>query len=144
MGRRRSFHQASESSCPSRTRLAASNLLRKVRIYFGSGVGVSPLAWAVESSFVAADPAEAAAARVSSCSSVQTLPRLSNTCSNNLVSSVLRLEDGLVDTDLEEEREDMNASTGVVGVETLRTDLLLPVGVKSPLSRFRDLLVVVR
>lgn len=76
---------------------------------------------------------------VSSCNSVQTLPRLSKTCSNNLVSSVLRLEGGRVDTDLDEESDDMNASTGVVGVDRLRsTGRVFPVGVKGPLSRFRD------
>lgn len=108
-----------------------------MRIYFRSAVGVVPalpLAVTVVP-FVAVE----AEAMVSSCNSVQTFPRLSKTCSNNLVSSVLRLEGGRVDADLVDESEDMNASTGVVGVELLRSmgrDLL--VGVKGPFSRFRD------
>lgn len=110
-----------------------------MRIYFESAVGVVP-ALPLAVTTVRFVVAEAAVAMVSSCNSVQTLPRLSKTCSNNLVSSVLRLEGGRVDADLIDEREDMNASTGVVGVERLRSigrDLL--VGVKGPsLSRFRD------
>jgi hypothetical protein len=106
-------------------------------MYFGSAVGVVP-ALPLAVTVVPFVVAEADPVMVSSCSSVQTLPRLSKTCSNNLVSSVLRLEGGRVDADLVES-EDMNASTGVVGVDRLRSigrDLL--VGVKGPLSRFRD------
>lgn len=83
----------------------------------------------------------AAAVTVSSCSSVQTLPRLSNTCSNNRVSSAFRLDGGLDDAALEDtalllESEDMNASTGVVGVDTsARQANADPVGVRGLSSR---------